>query len=125
MGSIQQFCDMYLTYTRFRLVKGNISKSKAAALGLFLFATTYLTWVPFYTILPFWIDCSAIAVVSVQNALYNYVYITVSMALYNIMFTGYFVIVLIGLGGEGTHNAAEKGKLRILGIKSIIHCIIR
>lgn len=123
MGTVQQFCDLYLTYTRFRTVNPKFSNWKASWLGMFLFVATFVSWVPFYTILPFWVDCNTAQVLHYQNLLYNYVCIP-GIVVFDVLFTGYFIVVLYRLPSN-VNNVADRAKLSIVGAKSILHCLLR
>lgn len=121
-GAIVQFCDQYITYERCRLIDEDMTSTKGLLLWTATFILVYLTWVPFYTIVPFFVDTKRPSVFTALIVLYGYVYFP-STIMFNVYFTGRFVRLLrMRTGGKALPFNKE---LRLLVYRSMAHCFTR
>ena len=118
--SVQSYCYIALTYSRYRLFFRNDPAWIKYSTYAYVFFVLFLTWVPFYTILPIFIDTNDPTVLKITSSLYNFVYLP-GMVVYDIYYTGSFLRAMRFLL---RHDIGD-GRLLLAMKKCVIHTVVR
>jgi len=110
-GGISQICDNYIVFNRYVAVAYSVTNTHKYIALIYLFLFGYVSWVPFFTIVPWFYDVNGVFVYSLVVLLSIYGFF-LSYVLYDLFYTLLIVRRLTGV------------TLRSLAIKSIIHNII-
>ena len=119
MQMIQTILYLYLTYTRYAILYKNESKWKKWLVYFYIFFVLICTWLPFYTIVPLFVNTNTEPVLSISFFLYTCVYIP-GVFFYDFYFTGTFVHALRQLQTEKVKDE----RLILMANKSIIHAVL-
>jgi len=68
-GTFIQAADNYLVFARYAIVVGGVSRLHVLVAFTWVSTSCYLTWVPFSTFIPFFIDTNSNLLMSIQNGL--------------------------------------------------------
>ena len=118
VGTVQG-CDNYLFYNRFLAVT-KVPLWKKITINIYIILALFMTWIPAYIIVPFFYN--------VNDPNFTRVLVTTlaaqywSTIAYNVYFTFEFGKILYDdYMGKATYSQA----IKIISIKSIIHCMMR
>jgi len=111
-----QLCDNYMFFNRFKAVQ-EVPNWKAYLMQSYVWIVMTLTWLPAYTLLPYFYDTNSGAFGRI-NSLFLYVQ-GYGGVLYNFYFTYEFTLFLYrGASGHSSRYLRHKR----IAVKSIIHC---
>ena len=127
MGTIEMICDQYMTYSRYKILNRNLPFWKKAVIWIYLFVFTVLSWLPFYTILPAFIQLNDPRNVTIRTLLGYCVYFP-AYALYDIVFTVYFSSVVWRIASAlpselPMANTLNKDVMTMV-YKAFFHCVL-
>ena len=115
-------CDSVITFTRYKLLlsrKNDLMLNLMA--GVYIFALLVCTSLPFYTIVPIFINVSDGVGLGALNICAQYIFAP-AFALFNFYFSILFMKKIKDIQVEGI---AGKSKLTELAKKSVVHSVIR
>ena len=118
--AIQALCTLSLIFSRYQLLYKEDSVWKTYLVAAYIFFFLLCPWLPFYTIVPIFVNSNSPNVVAVTNILYQTIYFP-GVVLYHLYFTGSFVFAIRRLLRDNIRD----GRLLLMARKSIIHSIIR
>ena len=121
-GGICQFCDNYMVFNRYSAIVPNVSDRHKWGAVFYVFTFMYLSWIPFYTILPLFYDMNRDSLTEVIFFLAIIPYF-VGYVLFDIFYTGLVVIKLYELMAPAIVTARDS-RLRIIAVKAIIHNVL-
>lgn len=116
-GLVSTYIDIYFRYMQFKFTYPKRNSWDRILIFGYGITTLMLTWSPFYTIVPFFVDVNAPAVLALFNV-GNLVYFSSYLA-FNTFFT------IIFLRSLNIARNYENRRLRMLAAKSIIHGLLR
>jgi len=124
LWAIAAICDMYMFWERFMAVNKNCPKWKKYTLQAYIWMTQ-LMWIPAYSFLPFFCDTNT---ESFWNVYGQFSVVSGYLVLvYNLYFTLEFSFVLYKVVSKTAATTATTPfaakRVKIVSIKSIIHCI--
>ena len=122
-GTINQICDNYIVFDRYRVVvSSNVSTNHFRALVLYLIIFMYLSWWPFYNIIPIFINLNSTSATNITTIFIQYFFFA-AYSFYDIFYTTLVIIKLreISMAISETSNLES---IRTISRNSIIHNII-
>lgn len=123
LGGLVQLCDNYTFYFRFRAVMSmKIPRWKSILIHLFIWFVLMFSWIPVYTLIPFFMDVNS---VSFNKVNYNFILLQ-SWA--GVAFNFYFSVEFVNILNEWRRgkygNITWTDKKIMVSIKSLVHCCI-
>ena len=118
--SVQTYCYIALTYSRYQLFFRNDPAWKKYLTYGYIFFVLFCTWLPFYTVLPIFVDTNDPGVVNIASSLYVYVYVP-GVVLYDVYYTGSFLCAVRFL----LRYDIGDGRLLLAMKKCVIHTVVR
>ena len=117
---LQEICNLSIIFSRYRLIYKDDSILKKYFVAAFIFLLLLCTWVPFYTVVPIFVNTNENYVIHVSEILYVCVYFP-AVVLYHAYFTGSFVLAIRRL----LRDDFRDGMLLLMAKKSLIHSTLR
>jgi hypothetical protein len=115
-----QLCDNYIFFNRFLVVQ-KCPTWKRVVIHAYVIFLLIFTWLPAYTIYPFFFDVNSIEFLNV--------YLTILLPIegwaviaYNFYFTAEFTVLLYRIYSKSTVLTTSSKRAMIIAYKSIIHC---
>jgi len=120
--AVIQLCDNYLCVNRYRAVVRKIPTWKMITIQSYIIIVLTSTWLPAYTIVPFFYDTNSNTFWIVYN---NLLLIQGwGAVLFNFYFTLEFVVFLQRANFRSPANISSRvSRNKLIAVKSIIHCI--
>jgi len=121
---IIQASDNYLVYARYEVICEGVSKWHKIFTFIWIFSTCYLTWVPFYTIIPFFVDTNTPGVMDV----YFYIISPIILACYLAYDMFYFCGVLwkikqVGMNKNISSSASQLAAWKEFAVRALLHTV--
>jgi len=120
-GTAVQLCDNYMTYSRYLVVYPKTTRRFKVVVHLFIWIFLILTYLPYETILPCFVDTNSNIVSTANTITAGYIFM-ISYLAYNLFFSYKF---WIAMQSKKSFGGGSNRKLKILGIKNLIHILIR
>ena len=117
---LQEICNLSIIFSRYRLIYKDDSILKKYFVAAFIFLLLLCTWVPFYTVVPIFVNTNEEYVIHVSGILYVCVYFP-AVVFYHVYFTGSFVLAIRRL----LRDDFRDGMLLLMAKKSLIHSTLR
>ena len=121
-GTINQICDNYIVYNRFLVIYGCKDQKYHKIVIAYVVIFLYLTWVPLYTIVPFFIDLNTHESKRNIMILTNFILLP-TYIFYDLYFTYFMVQKLITLSARTNEERLQK-LLLSLSRRTIYHNIL-
>jgi len=119
--AVIQLCDNYLCVNRYRAVVRNIPRYKMLTINLYIIIVLTATWLPTYTVVPFFYNTNSNTFWEVYNKLLKIQ--GWGAVLFNFYFTLKFVVFLNRATPRNEGNISNRVfRSKILAMKSIVHC---
>jgi hypothetical protein len=118
--------DTFVTYTRFRLVCGQLEfmPKQDAVVCVYVFVFVICTSLPFYTIVPMFLNLTEWYGLNILNICLYYVYVP-GICVFNIVFGLLFMGRLWGFSGVGFGKQEQHPKIMELAYNGMIHSVVR
>jgi hypothetical protein len=88
-----QICDNYVTFSRYAMIAGKVSRAHKIAVSLYLFFLMYVTWWPYFTVVPFFVDMNS-NLVAIQSLKIMYLILYISYIVFDVFYTGLCIHLL-------------------------------
>ena len=118
---VQTCCNVTLTYSRYLVLNQQEPNWKKYCVYLYIVLILLGTWIPFYTLLPIFMDVNSPKAIESELYLYVYVYVPGTF-LFNFYFTGQFVLSIYRL--RRIEAARRDRRLEVIAVKSVVHSLL-
>ena len=122
-GCLNQICDNYIVFNRYAVIVQQVSFRHKYFASIYVVFFLYLSWWPFYTLVPFFINLNSVE--ALLLIYYCAVYMLfVPYVLYNLFYTALVIKKLKEFMKHSTISKGRKQSLEIIVIKAVIHNFI-